>query len=526
MNLLKLGSRTAAMFLATAAFAAVEPAGIFTDHAVLQQNKPVRVWGTAEAGETVEIDFAGQRKSAVANAEGRWMIVLDEMQASMEDRTMVIRGSRTAAPVKLKNLLIGEVWLAGGQSNMATTMQNYRKTTQADIDGANDPLLRMVTIPRLEYAGQNSNRPQWKPTTPQNVKGFSATAYYFAKNLRKTLNVPIGIVSCSVGATPAEAWMSRDTLSSSPDMKRILDAYDRHVASAFENETDYIEQYEAYEVARKAWVKKRNAGEKPNRRPKEIMGPRNYKRPCGLHETMLTQTVPYTLQGVIWYQGENNANAGAGFHYRTIFPALINEWRSEFMNPAMPFLFVQLATFGPDHDQSPFWPELREAQQWTEDHVEHCGMAVLVDGGEIDDIHPHSKDKAGLRLSLLARSMVYGEKSLVCRGPRLEKAAVGDSRIELTFGNMGSGLVLKSVKTTPFEICGADGGYVPAEARLADGRIIVSAEGVADPEYVRYGWRKWFEPALFNAEGLPAAPFRTDDFAPVTQNRYYLDRLQ
>jgi sialate O-acetylesterase len=153
-------------------------------------------------------------------------------------------------------------------------------------------------------------------------------------------------------------------------------------------------------------------------------------------------------------------------------------------------------------------------------------MAVLVDGGEIDDIHPHSKDKAGLRLSLLARSMVYGEKGLVCRGPQLEKAAVGDSRIELTFGNMGSGLVLKSVKTTPFEICGADGRYVPAEARLADGRIIVSAEGVADPEYVRYGWRKWFEPALFNAEGLPAAPFRTDDFAPATQNRYYLDRLQ
>ena len=527
MTTLKFRLVMSALLFAATAFADVKPADIVADGAVLQQNTPVRIWGTAETGETVEIEFAGQQRSAVADSEGQWMIILDEMQTSAEGRTMVIRGSGTAQPVELKNLLVGEVWLAGGQSNMETTMQNYSRTTQPDIDSANDPLLRMVTIPRLEYEEQNDYKPEWKETTPQNVRGFSATAYYFAKNLREKLKVPVGIVSCSVGATPAEAWMSRETLSSSPDLKRILDAYDREAKKYSADFENYLRLKEVRDRLAQERHEMYMAGVKPlPPYPAEIMGPRNYKRPAGLHETMLTQTIPYTLRGVIWYQGENNANSAGGFHYRTVFQALINEWRTELMNPAMPFLFVQLATFGPEHEQSPYWPELREAQQWTEDHVEHSGMVVLADGGEIDDIHPHSKPKAGLRLSLLARSMVYGEKELVCRGPRPEKATCENDRIELAFKNIGSGLVLKPVETTPFEICGEDGKYVPAEAKLVDGKIIVSADGVANPKHVRYGWKIWFEPALFNAEGLPASPFRTDDFAPVTQNRYYLDNIQ
>jgi len=338
--------------------------------------------------------------------------------------------------------------------------------------------------------------------------------------LREALKVPVGIISCSVGATPAEAWMSRETLEGSPDLKKILDAYEARFRQEFPTDGAYLRHYDQFLAAEKEYLKSRKGP-----RPQDAMGPRNYKRPAGLYETMLTQTIPYTIRGASWYQGENNANSQAGFHYRTVFPALINEWRTKFQNPDMPFLFVQLATYGPATDTTPYWPELRDAQRWVEEHVRNTGMAVLVDGGEEKNIHPHSKDKAGRRLALLARNTVYGEHTLLCRGPRLKAANAGGGVIELAFENTGSGLVLKPEAVSAFEICGKNGSYVPAEAKLAAGKIIVSSEKVPEPQYVRYGWKKWFVPTLFNAEGLPASPFRTDDFPPVTKDRYYLDGL-
>lgn len=524
-SLIRFVWRISLVLAVSSAFAAVRPAGIFTEGTVLQQREAVRIWGTAASGESVLVSFAGQEKTAVADGQGNWCVELDPMPASSTPATLVVSGSGGSQKTEIGNVLVGEVWLAGGQSNMATTMGAYRKTTRADIAGANDPLLRMVTIPRLEYAGQNSNAPQWKTTTPQNVQGFSSSAYYFAKNLRETLDVPVGIITCAVGATPAEAWMSRETLSGTADLKRILDSYDKYVEQTFVNEEDYLERFEEYEQGMALWHRRKAAKEKPNPRPAEIMGPRNYKRPCGLYETMLSQTIPYTVRGVIWYQGENNANNQAGFHYRTVFRALINEWRNEFRNPELPFLFVQLATFGPASDDAPYWPELRESQSWTEDHVENSGMIVLADGGEIDNIHPHSKDKVGHRLALLARNMVYGEENLFCRGPRLKEMKRVEGRIELTFKDTGSGLVLNPAEDSAFEICGTDGEYVPAKAEEIDGKIIVSAENAGDPQHVRYGWKKWFIPTLFNEEGLPASPFRTDSFPPVTAGRSYLDQL-
>ncbi len=507
------------------AFAAVQPAGVFTDCAVLQQGEPVRIWGTAAAGEKVTVTFADQAKETVADSNGCWTVTLKKMPVCAEGRTLVFQGSETSQPVELKNVLVGEVWLAGGQSNMQTTMKSYSKTTQTDIDTANDPLLRMVTIPQKCFEGQNALRPQWAASNPASVSGFSASAYYFAKNLRETLKVPVGIVACSVGGTPAEAWMSRKTLESDPDLKRILDAFDNGCKTNFVNEEAYLKYFDEYSRALKEWNRKKASKQDPGVKPTEKIGPRFKNRPCGLHENMLTQAIPYTVKGVIWYQGENNAGSQASFHYRTVFSALIKEWREEFQNRNLPFLFVQLATFGPAADTSLTWPELRESQSWTEDHIKNTGMIVLTDGGEIDNIHPHSKDKVGYRLSLLARNMVYGENKLVCRGPRLKEAECEKGVIELSFKDTGSGLVLKPEAVSAFEICGADGKYVPAKAELADGKIIVSANEVADPKYVRYGWKKWFIPTLFNAEGLPASPFRTDDFPPTTKGRYYLDNL-
>jgi sialate O-acetylesterase len=495
------------------AFAAVKPAGVFTDYTVLQQNEPVRIWGTAAAGEKVKVTFADQTQETLADEKGNWMVTLKKMPACAEGRLLIFQGSETPAPVELKEILVGEVWLAGGQSNMATTMNTYKKTTQEDIDSANDPLLRMITIPGKVFAEQKTATPSWQATTPQTVTAFSASAYYFAKHLRETLNVPVGIIACSVGGTPAEAWMSRKTLESSPDLKRILDAYETTYRKNFADEAAYLKKLEETKAAAK----------KAGRKPAALMGPQNAQRPCGLHENMLTQTIPYTIKGVIWYQGENNANTRSGFHYRTVFPALIKEWREEFQNKKLPFLFVQLASFGPAADVSSLWPELRESQSWTEENVKNTGMIVLTDGGEVDNIHPHSKDKVGYRLALLARNMVYGEKKLVCSGPRLKDAERKDGTIELSFKDTGSGLVLKSEPVSAFEICGKDGKFVPAKAELVKGKIIVSSETVKEPQEVRYGWKKWVVPTLFNVEGLPASPFRTDDFPPTTKDRFYLD---
>ncbi len=502
-----------AVFCAFTAFAAVNPAGVFTDYTVLQQNDPVRIWGTAAAGEKVNVKFADQTLETSADAKGNWMVTLKKMPACAEGRPLIFQGSETPSPVALKEVLVGEVWLAGGQSNMHTTMDYYKKTAQKDIDSANDPLLRMITIPKKAFVEEKTASPSWQATTPQNVTAFSASGYYFAKNLRETLKVPVGIVACSVGGTPAESWMSRKTLESSPDLKRILDGYEAIYRKNFADDADYLNKLE----------EEKQVATKTGRKPADPMGPRNVRRPYGLHENMLTQTIPYTVKGVIWYQGENNANTQSGFHYRTVFPALIQEWREEFQNKDLPFLFVQLASFGPVANESPLWPELRESQSWTEDHVENTGMIVLTDGGEIDNIHPHSKDKVGYRLSLLARNIVYGENKLICRGPRLNDAERKDGAIELSFKDTGSGLVLKPEAVSAFEICGKDGIFVPAKAECVEGKIVVSSENVKDPQEVRYSWKNWVVPTLFNVEGLPAAPFRTDDFPPATKDRFYLD---
>ena len=215
-------------------------------------------------------------------------------------------------------------------------MNFYRKTAQADIDSANDPLLRMITVPRKRFAGDKvKSKFEWLPATPQNVKNFSATAYYFAKNLRAQLDVPVGIVSCNYGGTPAEAWMSRETLDSKPDLKRIVDAYDQHVKTTWGSTTKYVKDFEAHEIALakfKAWRRNKDSLKKKVRRPELPMGPRDVNRPCGLYETMLSRTIPFTVRGVIWYQGESNASHESGHHYRSVFSTLIDEWRREFKN--------------------------------------------------------------------------------------------------------------------------------------------------------------------------------------------------
>ncbi|MDZ8117634.1 sialate O-acetylesterase [Pontiella agarivorans] len=501
--------------------AAVKPADIFSDGLVLQRGEPVNIWGTADSSEEITVEFAGQKKTTEAGADGKWLITLDPLQGSEHPRELIFYsfGNRQSA---IKNVLVGEVWLAGGQSNMATTMQTYKRKTQPDIDRAQDDLLRFCTIPQNHFPGHNKGqRPEWLKTNPETVKGFSGTAYYFAKELRKHLDVPVGIIVCATGGTPAEAWMSRKTLDSKPELKRTIDAYDRHVTREFPTDADYEEALKEYNRAKKEYTRLREAGKKV-KKPREVMGPRNFKRPCGLHENMLTQTIPFTVKGVIWYQGENNASQKAGLHYRTVFSTLIEEWRSEFGKPELPFFFCQLATLGWGDDSH--WPELRDAQQWVADHVPNTGIAILLDGGEKTDIHPHSKDIAGYRLGLLARNKIYGEKGLCAEGPRFKKVDFQGRKAVISFAD--TNLVLRPGGENTFELAGKDGVFKPASAELKNGKIILTAEDLPVPAYVRYGWRKWVTPTLYNREGLPAGPFRSDDLPMASAGGYFLDWVE
>ncbi len=502
--------------------ATVRPAAIFSDNSVFQRNAPVRIWGTATPGETVTVSFAGQQKTAMTDPDGSWIVTLDPMEACSAPRTMECASFTGNQQSEIANVLVGEVWIAGGQSNMAATMKRYSQTA-LDISEASDPLLRMATIPRRDFEGDNSESPQWQAATPQTVQDFSGSAYYFAKNLRESLkDIPVGIIVCAVGGTPAEAWISRRALESSAELsEQVLAPYEACCRKEFPSAGDYENYLNEFAEAKKEFARRKAAKELPNRPPVWKMGPHNTKRPSGLYKNMLAQAIPYTVRGAIWYQGENNAKTGTGAHYRTVFPALIADWRSAFQNKEMPFLFVQLPTLGPAASTSPDWPELRDAQLWTDQTVPNTGMAVLLDGGDLKNLHPPSKDKVGYRLALLARQMVYGETRLVCQGPRLADISRQSDFIELNFDTFGSEIVLKDEPVSGFEICGKDGRFVPAGAELIDGKIRVSSPSVEKPQDVRYAWKQWVVPTLFNADGLPASPFRTDHLPLQTEGNYY-----
>lgn len=506
-------------------WAEVKLAPLFTDGIILQRDAVVRIWGTSDPSETVRVEFAGQSVDAVADASGDWMLELAPLNVSSTGRVLTVTGTKADKPLKVQDVLVGEVWLAGGQSNMKFDMKFFRKTTQTDIDNANDPLLRMASVGFRAYPMERQpSELNWLASQPEHVAGFSATAYYFAKHLRETLDVPVGIISCSVGGTPAEAWMSRESLSSTPELKRILNAYDQHVAASYASEADYLAALDNYQQAnrlRRDWLKNK-VGEEPPR-VKYPIGPQDFTRPCGLYENMLSQVIPASIRGVIWYQGEHNASMGNGALYRTVFSVLIESWRADFKQPQMPFLFVQLATLGRGPEAG--WAELRDSQGWVNQHVPHTGMEVALDAGERNDIHPHTKAVVGERLALLARKQVYGETALVAESPRLIRAEPQGEKLILSFDNIGSGLVLNSEGENTFAISGDDGVFVPAQAKLVGDTVEVYADSVSAPKYVRYGWHIWVEPTLFNVEGLPAEPFRSDAFPLATEGEYYLKNL-
>jgi len=501
------------LLLAANAFADVRLARIFSDHAVLQRGKPVPVWGTAEPGEKVTVEFRGQKISTVAGDTGEWRVTLKPMPAGGPFQ-MTVRGNNT---VVLNDVLVGEVWVASGQSNMEWPVALSNNAEQ-EIAQANNPQIRLFVVPKAvaDRPLKDLSGGAWQPCTSETVRNFSAVGYFFARELQRALKVPVGVIETAWGGTPAESWTSKPTLMAHPSLRYLLENWQRA-------EVDYPQALENYQKQLAEWeraaAQARAEGKPEPKKPDPPQEPRtNPWKPSGLFNAMIAPIVPYAIQGAIWYQGESNA--GRAYEYRTLFPAMIQDWREAWAQGDFPFLFVQLANFmaaKPEPGESA-WAELREAQLMTLS-LPKTGMAVAIDIGDANDIHPRNKQDVGKRLALNALAIAYGKK-VVYSGPIYERMKREGNAIRLYFKHVDGGLTtLNGEPLKGFAIAGADRKFVCAEARIDGNTVVVSSPQVPEPVAVRYAWADNPVCNLYNRAGLPASPFRTDDWPGVTQQR-------
>lgn len=477
-------------------------ASLFSDHAVLQRDMAVPVWGKAEPGQKVVVRFADQEKNATADKDGRWMVKLDALPASAMGRTLSVK-AESGETVSRNDVLVGEVWLCSGQSNMAFALRGSVHGEEA-IAAAGDAQLRLFAD-----AAKATDEPQeliggaWTVDSAQSATGFSAVAYFFGKELRQKLGVPVGLIRSAVGGTVAEAWTAKADLETNPTLKPLLDLqatrvaeYPKTLEAYKQREPELLAKYE------EATAKAKAAGTPAPAKPQPPQAPTtSVNRPTGLYNGSIAPLQPYAIRGAIWYQGESNS--GRGKEYQTLFPAMIGSWRKAWGQGDFPFLFVQIT---PHNGMS---PEVREAQRITTETTQNTAMAVTVDIGHPTDIHPKEKQPIGQRLALAARALAYGEP-IEYSGPTYDSLQVNGNRVTLSFKHATGGLVAKDGALKGFSIAGADGKYVDAKATIEGNTVIVSNEAVTAPVSVRYGWANVPDVNLYNGAGLPASPFQSD----------------
>ncbi|MBI5385769.1 MAG: sialate O-acetylesterase [Verrucomicrobia bacterium] len=478
---------------------------LFTDHAILQQSKPIKVWGWAEPGEKVTVEFRKQKVTVKTSESGQWLATLKSEKAGGPD-TLKVCGKNM---ITLNDVLVGEVWVASGQSNMEWPMSRSFEAP-ADIAASANNLVRHFNVQKLKADQPVTNVTGfWQIAGPLTTSNFSAVAYYFSRELQKALKVPVGVIHTSWGGSPAEVWMSEQVLASNPSTKRdILDAYATQKANL--------------DKSLDAWKAAKAQAQQENK-PFTRQMPRAPWKPTELYNGMLAPVMPYTIQGAIWYQGESNA--GRAWEYRTLYADMIRNWRRDWKQGDFTFLGVQLAPF--DHSRrrsleeitatptNSSWAELREAQVLSTKVLKNCGLAVITDVGDKDDIHPTKKAPVGARLALQARRIAYGE-NIVASGPTFKSMKVKDGKAVLSFESLGGGLEARGGELKGFALSGDDQQFVWAKAELQGDKIVVSHPQITKPAAVRFGWADFPVVNLFNKEGLPASPFRTDDFPMTT----------
>jgi sialate O-acetylesterase len=485
-------------------------APLFRDGAVLQREKPVPVWGRAEPGAAVAITFGAQIKTTTADGTGRWMVELDPLAASSEPSALRATENGGEA-VTVKGLLVGEVWLASGQSNMQWSIAQSRQEDQAIAAGGPVPLLRMFQVPRVvSHNRMETVDGSWQEATPEASREFSAVGYFFGRKLVEELGIPVGIIHSSWGGSRIEPWWAEEGFDGVPELAETK--AERLLKSP--GFPGYDEPFRAFVHATRTWSDQAAAAleagtavpEMPKAPERLGIGPSG---PAGTYQAMIHPLVPYALRGFIWYQGESNN--GEGLLYTAKKQVLIQGWRKQFRAPEGPFLFVQLAPYNygaeRDHDLPGIW----KAQQETL-RIPHTGMAVINDIGNVRDIHPGNKSEVGRRLALWALADTYGHAELVKSGPLFTGFEVNHGALIVNFAHTGSGLTTRDGKEpSHFEIAASDGVYHPATAKISDdgATIQLSSPAVPRPDRARFAWSQLAEPNLMNREGLPAGAFNS-----------------
>ena len=510
------------------AYSVVKLHGLFTDNMVLQRDAPLAIFGSGAEGERVTVELNGQRVLATV-VSGQWKATLPAMHAGGPYALTVT----STATVTLKNIMIGDVWICTGQSNMASLLKSYKSAAYKDYQNLytdvpqSNAMLRLFKLkqdgadtPQRDVVTDEAFGTSWRGCDEESALQFSALGYLFGSKLQKTLRVPIGLIYATLGGTSAESWMSAPTLQSRPEFKDILDAY----ATAKAN---YPQANAQYQQRMAAWRAMPPAQRQRTKAPQPPMGPDHPKRPSGLYNFMIAPLQQFVIKGAIWYQGEGNSSRA--MQYRTLFPALITSWRQQWGQGDFPFLFVQLAAY---HKLNPqpedtAWAWLREAQTMTL-ALPNTGMAAAIDAGHQTNIHPPYKPIVAERLVASALQVAYGHK-LVAAGPMYRCITVKDDQAMLEFDNVGSGLITKDVdldgnhipatQLKGFALCGANKKFQWANAVIRDNKVIVSCPTVAKPVAVRYAWADFPLCNLYNKEGFPVVPFRTDQFEQQTAGK-------
>lgn len=501
-----------AIIVPATGFADVELCNAFTDHMVLQRNQQNPVWGWDTPGTKVTVSIGNQKHEAKADAQGRWDVKLNAMKAG-GPHILKISGS---SEVSIQDVLVGEVWVCSGQSNMAFSVSS---SNDPDLESltAKYPQIRLLSVPaRASQKHEKDFSGAWSVCTPDSVKGFSAVGYFYGRQLHQTLGVPVGLIDNAWGGSSAESWVRRDLLENDKRYSELMKRWEGTEATY-----DHEKATQNYQAAVKKWseaVKKAKANNKPA--PNRPRAPRNpltgQHRPGNLYGGCLHPIIGYGIKGAIWYQGESNASRA--YQYRHLFPKMIQNWRDDWKQGDFSFYWVSLADFRREvaEPTGSSWAELREAQTMTLS-LPNSGEAIITDLGEADDIHPKNKQDVAMRLARLALVQDYGYK-IVGSSPRYLSNAIADGKVTLKFQDVSNGLDTFDVREPiGFTIAGEDQKFVIAQAKVAgNDTIVVWSDQVKNPVSVRYAWADNPVCNVQNKTGLPLTPFRTDDWPGVT----------
>jgi sialate O-acetylesterase len=498
---------------AATAAADIKLPALIGDNMVLQQGRPVAIWGSADVGEQVTVSMGEQKQTATADANGQWKVQLEPLKKGGPFE-MIVAGKNT---VTLHNVLVGEVWVCSGQSNMEFALWNHgvfggAKDFEQEVAAANYPMIHLFIVKKA-VAGkpQTDVQGQWVVTSPETAGSFSAVGYFFGRDLYRAMKFPVGLIDTTWGGTEAEAWTSDVALDADLDLKVAADSWRQRIA-------DFPHALEQYEQSLQDWEKSAEEAESSGKVavpiPSLPRDPRsNPWRDAGLWNGMVAPLTPYAIAGTIWYQGESNASFA--YQYRKVFSTMIEQWRTSWEQGDFPFLFVQLASFTVGGESNNTWAVLRESQEKTL-ALPKTGMAVAIDIGESHDIHPKNKQEVGRRLALAAEGVAYGRR-IEYRGPAYQSVRADKGTFHVRFTHTAGGLVVRGQRLMGFEIAGDDQQFFPAEAQIAGNEVVLSSSHVAKPVAARYAWANDPKCNLYNKVGLPAPPFRSDDWKVPTQ---------